>query len=97
MNERLTSRAVLGMFAKGLSEVTTPAWVDAISWLNASSDQFAEEYRWLDQNPSFREWVGGRQAVQLGDNGVIVEHGPPATFFSKAKDPRTKEFLSQIL
>lgn len=76
MNERLTSRAVLGMFAKGLSEVTTPAWVDAISWLNASSDQFAEEYRWLDQNPSFREWVGGRQAVQLGDNGVIVENRP---------------------
>ncbi|MCH1520135.1 MAG: peptide ABC transporter ATP-binding protein, partial [SAR324 cluster bacterium] len=26
-----------------------------------------------------------------------VEHGPPATFFKKAKDPRTKEFLSQIL
>ena len=26
-----------------------------------------------------------------------VEHGPPATFFSEAKDPRTKEFLSQIL
>ncbi len=31
------------------------------------------------------------------DRGVIVEHGPPATFFTDAKDPRTKEFLSQIL
>ena len=31
------------------------------------------------------------------DRGVIVEHGPPATFFDDAKDPRTKEFLSQIL
>ena len=31
------------------------------------------------------------------DNGVIVEHGPPETFFTSAKDPRTKEFLSQIL
>ena len=30
-------------------------------------------------------------------NGVIVEHGPPSTFFSRAKDPRTKEFLSQTL
>lgn len=35
--------------------------------------------------------------IYFTDHGVIVEHGPPATFFSKAKDPRTKEFLSQIL
>jgi polar amino acid transport system ATP-binding protein len=31
------------------------------------------------------------------DNGVIVEHGPPSTLFNEAKDPRTQEFLSQIL
>jgi polar amino acid transport system ATP-binding protein len=31
------------------------------------------------------------------DRGVIVEHGPPKTFFTEAKDARTKEFLSQIL
>ena len=35
--------------------------------------------------------------IYFTDNGVIVEHGPPKTFFNKAKDPRTKEFLSQIL
>ncbi len=35
--------------------------------------------------------------IYFTDRGVIVEHGPPATFFSEAKDPRTKEFLSQIL
>ncbi len=35
--------------------------------------------------------------IYFTDNGIIVEHGPPETFFSKAKDPRTKEFLSQIL
>ena len=35
--------------------------------------------------------------IYFTDHGVIVEHGPPKTFFSKAKDPRTKEFLSQIL
>ena len=35
--------------------------------------------------------------IYFTDKGVIVEHGPPATFFSEAKDPRTKEFLSQIL
>jgi polar amino acid transport system ATP-binding protein len=35
--------------------------------------------------------------VYFTDRGVIVEHGPPKTFFNEAKDPRTKEFLSQIL
>ena len=35
--------------------------------------------------------------IYFTDNGVIVEHGPPKSFFNKAKDPRTKEFLSQIL
>ncbi len=35
--------------------------------------------------------------IYFTDRGVIVEHGPPNTFFKKAKDPRTKEFLSQIL
>ncbi|MDC1288169.1 amino acid ABC transporter ATP-binding protein [Gammaproteobacteria bacterium] len=35
--------------------------------------------------------------IYFTDRGVIVEHGPPATFFTDAKDPRTREFLSQIL
>ena len=35
--------------------------------------------------------------IYFTDRGVIVEHGPPATFFTEAKDPRTQEFLSQIL
>ena len=35
--------------------------------------------------------------IYFTDRGVIVEHGPPASFFTDAKDPRTKEFLSQIL
>ena len=35
--------------------------------------------------------------IYFTDRVIIVEHGPPATFFKEAKDPRTKEFLSQIL
>ncbi len=31
------------------------------------------------------------------DRGVIVEHGSPETFFENASDPRTREFLGQIL
>ena len=35
--------------------------------------------------------------IYFTDRGIIVEHGPPETFFQNAKDSRTKEFLSQIL
>ncbi len=35
--------------------------------------------------------------IYFTDRGIIVEHGPPSTFFTQAKDPRTQEFLSQIL
>lgn len=35
--------------------------------------------------------------IYFTDRGVIVEHGPPKIFFDEAKDPRTREFLSQIL
>jgi len=35
--------------------------------------------------------------IYFTDRGVIVEHGPPSSFFDDAKDPRTKAFLSQIL
>ena len=35
--------------------------------------------------------------IYFTDRGIIVESGPPDTFFDNAEDPRTKEFLSQIL
>jgi polar amino acid transport system ATP-binding protein len=35
--------------------------------------------------------------IYFTDAGVIVEHGPPAQFFTKANDPRTRQFLSQVL
>ena len=35
--------------------------------------------------------------IYFTDRGVIVEDGPPAAFFKEARDPRTREFLSQIL
>ena len=35
--------------------------------------------------------------IYFTDRGVIVEHGPPAEFFARAKDPRTRQFLSQVL
>jgi polar amino acid transport system ATP-binding protein len=35
--------------------------------------------------------------IYFTDRGVIVEHGPPSTFFTAAQDERTRRFLSQVL
>jgi polar amino acid transport system ATP-binding protein len=35
--------------------------------------------------------------IYFTDRGVVVEHGKPAEFFSNPRDPRTRQFLSQIL
>jgi polar amino acid transport system ATP-binding protein len=35
--------------------------------------------------------------IYFTDRGVIIEHGPPAELFTQCRDPRTRQFLSQIL
>jgi polar amino acid transport system ATP-binding protein len=35
--------------------------------------------------------------IYFTDRGVVVEHGPPSEFFTHCRDPRTRQFLSQIL
>ena len=35
--------------------------------------------------------------IYFTDRGVVVEHGPPAEFFTRCRDARTRQFLSQIL
>ena len=35
--------------------------------------------------------------IYFTEGGLIVEHGRPADFFGNPKDPRTREFLSQVL
>ena len=43
----------------------------------------------------FAREVAGR--IYFTDGGKVVEHGPPKEFFSSPRDPRTKQFLDQIL
>ncbi len=35
--------------------------------------------------------------IYFTDRGIIVEHAAPVQFFAECRDPRTKQFLSQIL
>jgi len=86
--EKITSRAVIGMYYEALSALLSIAWIDAISNYFLS-DQPSEEYYWLGMPPALREWIGGRHAKGFTENGIeIVNKHFEATIDIKLKDLR---------
>ena len=69
----LSSRAIIGMYYARLNANPGAAWVGGISNY-FTSDQPIEYYKWLGQSPAMREWVGGRSAKGLRDNGISIEN-----------------------
>ena len=59
----ITSRAVIGDFYAALDQADA-GWVNDLSF-KVSSDQASEQYAWLGQSPTMREWLGGRSAKDL--------------------------------
>jgi len=71
--ESLSSRAIIGRFYAALAAATGAGWVDPLSML-FTSDQASEEYRWLGMSPPMREWIGGRSAKTLRDQGITIKN-----------------------
>jgi phage major head subunit gpT-like protein len=71
--EKITSRAVIGMYYQALETVTGAAWIGKVSNL-FKSDQASEEYAWLSFAPKLREWIGGRHAKGFIENGITIEN-----------------------
>lgn len=68
--EILSQREVVGMFYAALAQGAHP-WASRVSWRNGGADRLPGEnelYAWLGQAPTPREFVGGRQPVQLAQN-----------------------------
>jgi phage major head subunit gpT-like protein len=72
LNE-LSSRAIIGLYYKRLSQKTGMDWIEAISNY-FTSDQESETYKWIGQVPVMREWIGGRQAKGFTSNGLTIEN-----------------------
>ncbi|OAO02709.1 Mu-like prophage major head subunit gpT family protein [Roseovarius indicus] len=72
-NKGLSSRAIIGRFFKRLEAAEGASWVGALSML-FQSDQESETYKWLGQAPAMREWIGGRHAKGLRENGITIEN-----------------------
>lgn len=86
--DKITSRAVIGMYYEALQAQPGLAWVDAVSNYFLS-DQASEEYYWLGMPPALREWLGGRHAKGFTENGIeIVNKHFEATIDIKLRDLR---------
>ena len=67
----LSSRAVIGMFYEVLDISKDKFWPFRLG-MEFKSNQIAEIYKWLGFSPALREWIGGRQAKGLNENGITI-------------------------
>lgn len=67
----ITSRAMIGRYYHRLETVGRMSSVPRIAKLFLANQEI-EEYKWLGQVPKLREWVGGRHAQGLKDNGISI-------------------------
>jgi len=71
--QKLGERQIIGNFYNRLNQESGSGWVNSISFYT-DSDQESEEYGWLGQVPTLREWIGGRQAKGLIDHSLILRN-----------------------
>ena len=69
--QTLGSRAIIGSFYHALEQNAATSWVDPLS-MRFQSDMETESYRWLGQSPMMREWIGGRLAKGLREDGISI-------------------------
>ncbi|SHE67849.1 Mu-like prophage major head subunit gpT [Kaistia soli DSM 19436] len=94
-NRLLTSRAIIGEFYNRLT-VAPAGWIGRYA-MKISSNQASESYGWLGMVPTMREWVGGRQAKDLRENGFnLANKDHEATLEINVSDLR-RDASGQIL
>lgn len=86
--QSLGSRAIIGEFFLRLEQDVGAAWISLISMM-FNSDQESETYKWLNEVPQLREWIGGRHEKGFSDNGLtIINKHYEATLKILVKDMR---------
>lgn len=90
----LSSRAIIGTFYEKLEAGPVP-WFNQIA-MRFDSDQESESYKWLGQVPQMREWVGGRNAKGLRDNGFTVKNKTFEGTLSISVDDLRRDKTGQI-
>jgi len=91
----LGSRAIIGRFYNTLEASFGAAWIGKIG-MKFDSDQESEEYKWLGMSPMLREWIGGRQANNLRENGYTIRNKKFEATLELAVDDMRRDKTGQI-
>lgn len=67
----LGSRAIIGTFYETLQQALGQGWIPQLG-MHVDSNQESETYKWLGMSPVMREWIGGRDAKGLRENGLTI-------------------------
>jgi len=72
-NSGLSSRAIIGKFYEILEMSKDKVWPYKVG-MEMPSNQESETYKWLGFAPALREWLGGRNAKGLRENGITIKN-----------------------
>lgn len=92
----LGSRAIIGEFYHRLSQLLGISWVNLVSML-FTSDQESETYKWLGQVPQMREWIGGRLAKGLTEQGITIANKKYESTLEISVDDLRRDKTGQIM
>jgi phage major head subunit gpT-like protein len=76
--------------------MTGASWISLISML-FDSNQESETYKWLGMVPQMREWIGGRQARGLRENGLTIFNKKYESTLEVACDDIRRDKTGQIM
>ncbi len=92
----LSPRNVRGSFFKRLEETARASWVPLISHV-FDSDQASEDYRFLGQVPSMREWVGARRKTEPKNYSIKIVNDKYESAVEFSRDDMRRDKTGQIM
>ena len=92
----LGSRAIIGQFFLELEQDLGMGYIPDVSML-FDSNQESETYKWLGMSPAMREWVGGRHAKGLKENGVTIINKPYEATIEVTLDEIRRDNTGQVM
>ena len=92
----LGSRAIIGTFYETLQQQIGSSWLAQLV-MGFDSNQESETYKWLGASPAVREWVGGRLAKGLRENGLTITNKTFEATMKISVDDLRRDKTAQIL
>jgi len=92
----LGSRAIIGTFYDTLQQAIGNTWMPQLA-MGFNSDQESETYKWLGASPAVREWISGRMAKGLRENGLTITNKTFEATLKILVDDMRRDKTGQIL